>query len=62
MHLFETISRPLCAVLAALHRLVTLGTVLGLMVWLAQSFVTERGGGYILKLCWAAPYFSSYSG
>jgi len=43
----------------AFHRLAPLGTVLGLMVWHAQLFVTERAGGYnILMSGLVAPYFS----
>jgi len=50
---------PVCVTRAALHRLASLGTVLGSMVWRAQSFVTERTGGYnISTSSWAAPYFS----
>jgi len=37
---------PVCVMCAALHRLVTLGTVLIFTVRRAQSFVTERAKGY----------------
>ena len=50
---------PVCVTCTALHRLVPLGTVLGSIVWRAQSFVTERTGGYnISTSSWAALYFS----
>ena len=50
---------PLCVTCASLHRLAPLGTVLGSMVWRAQSFVTEKTGGYnISTSSWTAPYFS----
>jgi len=49
------------ATCAALHRLVTLGTVLELTVRRAQSFVTEQTGYGILTSGWAAPHFSPIS-
>jgi len=50
---------PVCVTCAVLHRLAPLGTVLESMVRCAQSFVTERAGGYnILMSGWVAPYFS----
>jgi len=36
---------PVCATCTALHKLLTLGTVLSFTGQLAQSFVTERAGG-----------------
>jgi len=60
VHLFRLFQgQPVCATCAALHRLVTLGTVLELTVLRAQSFVTERAGGYnTLTSGWVAPYLS----
>jgi len=58
---------PVCVTCAALHRLVPLATVLGsmvwraqsfVMVWRAQSFVTERTGGHNISMSgWVEPYF-----